>query len=143
MEQAKKGDTIKIHYTAKLDDGTVFDSSTDRKPVQITLGKGQVISGFEEAILGLSPGESRTTRIPPEKAFGVRRDNALRDIKREKLPDNLHPSIGSTLRIKSQRDKKSIWATVVDISDTTLKLDMNHPLAGKDLTFEIQLIEIL
>jgi peptidylprolyl isomerase len=143
MEQAKRGDTIKVHYTATLDDGRVFDSSTDRKPIQITLGKGQVIPGFEEAILGLSPGESKTTRISSDKAFGQRRNNATLDIKREKLPDSLNPSVGTTLRIRTARDNKMVWATVVDVSDSSIKLDMNHPLAGKDLTFEIQLVEIL
>ena len=142
MAQAKSGDTVQIHYTGKLDDGTVFDTSRSRHPLQFTLGKGQVIAGFEQAIVGMNTGESKTTKIPVEMAYGPRRDDMIITINRDQLPAGLDPQIGQRLEM-TQTDDQNILVTVTDASDSTLTLDANHPLAGKPLTFDIELISIV
>jgi len=142
MAQAKQGDTVQIHYTGRFDDGTVFDTSRSRHPLQFTLGKGQVIAGFEQAIVGMNTGESKTTRIPVELAYGHRRDDMITTINRDQLPAGLDPKIGQRLEM-TQADDQNILVTVTEATDSTLKLDANHPLAGKALTFDIELLGIV
>jgi peptidylprolyl isomerase len=142
MTQAKQGDTVQIHYTGKLDDGTVFDSSRERHPLRFTIGKGQVIAGFDRAVEGMNAGETRTTRVPVDLAYGQRRDDMIVTMNRSQLPPDLDPQVGQRLEI-TQADDKNILVTVTDVSDSTLTLDANHPLSGKDLTFEIELIAIV
>jgi len=142
MAQAKPGDTVQIHYTGKLDDGTVFDTSRSRHPLQFTLGKGQVIAGFEQAIVGMNTGESKTTRIPVEQAYGPRRNDRIITFERSHLPAGLAPKIGQRLEL-TQADNQNILVTVTDANDTTLTIDANHPLAGKALTFDIELLGIV
>jgi len=141
MSQAKNGDTVKVHYTGKLNDGTVFDTSTDREPLEFTIGNGQLIQDFEQAVIGMNPGESKTFQISSENAYGPHRDDMLIVVDRSQFPENLEPKIDQQLQIRNQNGESSV-ATVVDISGTSVTLDANHPLAGQDLTFEIQLTEI-
>ncbi|HID19321.1 MAG TPA: peptidylprolyl isomerase [Methanophagales archaeon] len=142
MAQAKIGDTIRVHYTGKFEDGMVFDTSTDGDPLEFTIGNGQVIPGFEEAVVGMSPGESKTTNIPVEKAYGPHREDQVQVVDRKKLPADLKPEIGQQLEGR-QPDGEIIVATVTDVTKSSVTLDANHPLAGKPLIFEIQLIEIV
>jgi len=142
MAQAKEGDTVKVHYTGKLDDGTVFDSSRSRVPVQFTVGKGQVIAGFEQAIIGMNTGESKTTKIPIELAYGSRRDDKIWTMNRSQLPPDVDPQVGQRLEI-TQMDDKTILVTVMNVTESTLTLDANHPLAGKELTFDFELVGIV
>lgn len=142
MAAAKSGDTVKVHYTGKLDDGTVFDSSADREPLEFKLGAGQIIPGFEEAVLGMNPGDSTTTKIPKEKAYGERKDENILTVERGRLPDDIKPEVGHMLTV-SQPDGSSFNVTVIDLNDKEVTLDGNHPLAGKDLTFDIELVEIV
>jgi peptidylprolyl isomerase len=141
MAQAKKGDTVKIHYTGKLGDEEVFDSSRDHEPLEFTLGDGKIISGFEDAVVGMVPGESKTVTISPEKAYGSHRKELVADVERSRVPDNLKLEVGKHVQIR-QPDGGVIQAKVTSMSDSMVTLDANHPLAGKELTFDIKLVEI-
>lgn len=142
MAQAKKGDTVKIHYTGKLEDGTVFDTSRSRHPLQFKLGNGQVIEGFEQAVTGMNVGETKTTTIPVEKAYGPRRDDMIVTLKRDQLPADVAPEVGQRLELTQENDQ-NILVTVTGVTDSMITLDANHPLAGKALTFELELVSIL
>jgi FKBP-type peptidyl-prolyl cis-trans isomerase 2 len=141
MVQAKPGDTVKIHYTGRLEDGTVFDSSSDREPLEFTINQGQVIPGFEEAVLGMTPGESKTEKIPMDQAYGPHREEMVLEVSREQIPPDLNPEVGQQLQIQ-QANGQSVPVFVTDVTDAQITLDANHPLAGEDLTFDIQLVEI-
>ena len=142
MAEAKQGDTVHVHYTGKLDDGTVFDSSIDREPLEFTLGQGQVIPGFEEAVEGMNPGESKTATIAAAQAYGTHREEMVVSVNRSELPPHLDLAVGQQLEIR-QPQGDSIVVRVSEVSESTVTLDANHPLAGEDLTFEIQLVEIV
>lgn len=142
MAQAKQGDTVKVHYTGKLEDGTVFDTSRSRHPLQFTIGKGQVIEGFEQAVAGMNVGESKTTTIPVEKAYGPRRDDMIVIINRSQLPGDVQPNVGQRLELTQENDQ-IILVTVTGSTDSTITLDANHPLAGKALTFDLELVGVL
>lgn len=142
MAQAKHGDTVKVHYTGKLKDGQVFDTSADRDPFEFTIGDEQVISGFEEAVVGMNPGESKTTQIPADQAYGPHNEEMMLEVNRDQLPEDLEPEVGDRLKIR-QSDGETFVVTVTDISASSLTLDANHPLAGQDLIFDIQLVEIV
>ena len=139
--QAKDGDTVKVHYTGTLEDGTVFDTSVEREPLEFTLGEGTLILGFEEAVKGMQVGQSITVTIPAEEAYGPYRDELVLVIERDQLPEELEPEVGQQLPMQ-QTNNGTIVVIVIDVSETTITVDANHHLAGKDLTFEIELIEI-
>jgi peptidylprolyl isomerase len=141
MAVAKKGDNVKVHYTGRLEDGTVFDTSAERGPYEFTIGQSKIVPGFAEAVIGMKPGQSKTVEIPAKKAYGLRRKDMIAVIERSKLPAQLNPEVGQRLRI-DQADGQKIPATVTEVSDSTVTLDANHPLAGKDLVFDIELLEI-
>ena len=142
MAQAKTGDTVKVHYTGKLDDGTVFDTSAAREPLQFTIGEGQIIPDFEQAIVGMNLGESKTIQIPSENAYGPHQKEMVMVVDRKEFPDDLKPEVDQRLQVR-QPDGQSFAVTVTDVSESKVTLDGNHPLAGKDLTFDIQLAEIV
>lgn len=142
MAQAKQGDTVQVHYTGKLEDGTVFDTSRDRRPLQFTIGKGQVIEGVEEAVNGMNIGESKTATIPVEKAYGPRRDDMIVTVNRGQLPHDVKPDVGQRLEITQENDQ-IILVTVTDATESSITLDANHPLSGKALTFDLELVGIL
>ena len=142
MQQVKQGDTLQVNYTGKLQDGTIFDTSLDRHPLQFTLGKGQLIAGFEKAVLGMAAGDKKTVVIPVVEAYGPRQESAVVEVERKYLPLNVDAQIGQRLEITQENDEV-VLVTVTGKTDTTLTLDANHPLAGKDLTFDIELVSIL
>ena len=142
MSKAKNGDTIKVHYTGKLGDGTVFDSSEGRDPLQFTLGENQVIPGFEEAIVGMETGETKSFDIPADQAYGERCDGMVMKIDRSQFPEDMNPEIGQQLRL-GQQSGETLIVKVIDVSETSVTIDGNHPLAGEDLTFEVELSEIV
>ncbi len=142
MLQAKYGDTVGVHYTGKLEDGTIFDTSVNRAPLQLTIGKGQVIPGFEHALVGMSVGESKTAKIPADNAYGPHRKEMTQIIGRDQFPKHLKPEVGQQLQ-DHQPDGRVIKVVVADVSESSVTLEANHPLAGKDLTFDIRLVEIL
>ena len=139
--QAKDGDTVQVHYTLKLEDGTVFDTSIGGDPLQFTIGDGQLIPGFEQAVVGMSPGESKTVEIPADEAYGPYLEEMVLVVDRDQLPDDLQPEVGQQLQLQ-QEDGQIVILTVIDISESSVTLDANLPLAGKDLTFDIELVEI-
>ena len=144
MPKVKEGDTVKVHYTGKLtEDGTVFDSSREREPLEFTLGNGQLIPGFEEAVVGMEEGDSTTVELNSEDAYGERRDDLELEVSKSDLPDNIDPQVGMQLQMQQQEDGQAIPVQITAVEDDFVKLDANHPLAGKDLTFDIELIELV
>ena len=142
MAQAKTGDTVKVHYTGKLDDGTVFDTSADREPLQFTIGEGQLIPDFEQAVVGMNPGETKTIQIPSDKAYGPHHEEMVMVVDRNEFPEDLEPRVDQRLQVRKS-DDQVFAVTVTAVSESKVTLDGNHPLAGKDLTFDIQLTEIV
>jgi len=142
MTQAKSGDTVRVHYTGKLDDGSVFDSSDGRDPLEFTLGEQRVIPGFESAVAGMNVGDTVTTRIEPDNAYGERRPDLMLQVDRGQFPDDVTPEIGMQLAIQ-QPSGEAVPVTITEIEDDTITLDANHQLAGEALTFEIELVEIV
>lgn len=140
MAQAKDGDTIKVHYTGKLEDGTVFDSSRERDPLEFTLGGGQVIPGFENGIIGMAVGEAKTITIPPDEGYGQRHPGWPRSVKKEQLPSGFTPTVGNFLQVQ-QPDGSNIQVVIAHIGDDEVTLD-NHPLAGQSLFFHVELMAI-
>lgn len=140
--RAAQGDTVRVHYTGKLDDGTVFDSSRDGEPLEFTLGTGQVIPGFESAVLGLAVGESRSARLSPEDAYGERDDDMMLEVGRDMLPAGLDPKVGEMLTMQ-EPGGNVVQVVVAEVGPEAIVLDANHPLAGKPLTFELELVEIV
>jgi peptidylprolyl isomerase len=141
VNQAKMGDTVKVHYEAKLSDGQVFDTSAKRGPLEFTLGKGQVIPGLEQAIVGMQPGETKTTFVTADKAFGAHLEEKVVELDRKEMPGNLEVEVGQQLQ-GHQADGTPYFVTVKGVSESSVRIDANHPLAGQDLTFDIKLVEI-
>jgi peptidylprolyl isomerase len=139
---AKSGDTVKVDYTGKLADGTVFDTSVGKQPLEFTIGSGQVIPGFDKAVTGMKVGETKTVTIPVDEAYGQRRDDLIYVVDRSRLPQDTEPQVGQQLRATGA-DGSSVIMTIIEVDETTVTLDANPPLAGKDLTFEIKLLEIV
>jgi peptidylprolyl isomerase len=139
--RAKNGDTVQVHYTGTLADGTTFDSSAGRDPLEFVLGSGQTIPGFEKAVLGMKAGEKKTVTIPANEAYGPPNPQMILEISRTNLPAGMTPQVGQQMRSTST-EGRTIVATIIKVSENTVTLDANHPLAGKDLTFEIALVKI-
>lgn len=142
MTAAKTGDQVSVHYKGMLEDGEIFDSSEGRAPLNFTLGQSEVISGFDTAVQGMSPGETRTIRVASENAYGPHRNELVHTVERSAIPEDLDLEVGQILRVRDS-DGRPAQLTVTDVDDEHVTLDGNHPLAGKDLTFEIQLVSII
>jgi peptidylprolyl isomerase len=140
--RAKKGDLVKVHYKGSLKDGYVFDSSYEKEPLEVKLGIGSVIQGFEEAIIGLKKGQKKNVKIPQEKAYGPYRTDNLVEIDKSEIPENITLEVGMKLQLKSPKGEMTN-VLVKEMKDNRITLDANHPLAGKELTFEIELVEII
>lgn len=139
--KAKKNDNVKVHYTGKLTTGEVFDSSQGRAPLEFTLGGGQMIKGFDEAVDGMELNEQKTVTIPSAEAYGEKRDELIQEISRDQLPEDMQPEIGQKLMATNDLGHQT-QVSVTDVSDSAITIDANHELAGKDLVFEIELVEI-
>ena len=139
---AAQGDTVKVHYTGKLDDGYMFDSSHDHdEPMEFTIGRRALVVGFEQAIIGMEPGETKTVRIPPDQAYGPHNPEKVIEVSRSEMPEGLG-EIGERVQ-GSTPSGQEIEFTIVGVTESEVTLDGNHPLAGKDLTFELELVEIV
>jgi peptidylprolyl isomerase len=142
MTQAKSGDTVKIQYTGRLDDNSVFETSVDRDPIKLTIGRGRTIPALEQAIVGMETGESKNVEISAEQAYGAYHEELVHSVSRKVLPADMEPEIGQRLNATSV-DGRKFSVTIRDISEKTVMMDANHPLAGKDLIFDIELVAIL
>ncbi|MHB9029873.1 MAG: FKBP-type peptidyl-prolyl cis-trans isomerase [Candidatus Latescibacterota bacterium] len=142
MAQAKDGDTVKVHYTGRLADGAEFDSSQGGEPLEFTIGEGQVIPGFEDAVRGMEPGEKKTITIKSEDAYGPHRDELTTQVDRGQFPSGADPEVGQQYETVSKDSGQSFIMTVTAVRENQVTLDANHPLAGEDLTFDLELVEI-
>jgi len=141
MSVAKKGDKVKVHYTGKLKDDTVFDSSREREPLEFTVGSGQMIKGFDLAVEGMKVGENKQVEIPSAEAYGERSPEAMIEVEKTQLPPNMEPEKGMQLEATSQDGRRQVLI-IEEVKETTVVLDANHPLAGKELIFDIELVEV-
>jgi peptidylprolyl isomerase len=141
MTQAKNGDTVKIHYTGRLEDGSEFDSSSGKDPLKFSIGSGQVIPGFDEAVTGMKVGEKKTAEIPCDKAYGDRDPSMVMMVDRKHVPPEINPEVGQRMEMGGPNGELVI-VNVIDVNDENVTLDANPPLAGEDLTFDIELVEI-
>ncbi|MFO7980424.1 MAG: peptidylprolyl isomerase [Candidatus Aminicenantes bacterium] len=141
-EKVKKGDKVKLHYTGRLEDGKVFDSSKDREPIQFEAGAGEIIKGLDEAIIGMEPGEKKDISVASDNAYGNYDKKLLIDIPKDKLPEDVKPEKGAILNLVDKQGR-SIPSKVTEIKENSIQVDANHPLAGKDLDFEIEVVEIV
>ncbi len=141
MSAALEGSTIKVHYTGRLEDGTVFDSSEGREPLEVTLGTKSVIPGFEKGLMGLKAKEKKSITIPADEGYGQRRDEMLMEVTKADFPDDITPELGLELQMQMD-DGQDIPMKVIEIEDQKVTLDANHPLAGKTLIFEVEVLEV-
>ena len=141
MTQVKTGDTVRIHYTGTLEDGSTFDSSDGRDPLEFTVGSGQIIPGLDKAMTGMSVGEKKTVEVPADEAYGQPDPNALQAVPRGEIPADIPLDLGTQLQVQTPQGQV-LPVTVVEVTEEQVTLDANHPLAGKDLTFAIELVEI-
>lgn len=141
MPQAQQGDTVTVHYEGRLNDGTVFDSSHGRDPLEFTIGAGDVIPGFEAMVVGMEPGEERTETIVSGEAYGPYLDEMVQEIERFNLPGDIELEVGKQLQVQRPGEPPFVL-TIRELSEDTVTLDANHPLAGEDLTFRIELVAI-
>lgn len=143
MSKAEKGKTVKVHYTGTLNDEnkTLFDSSREREPLEFTLGAGQMIQGFDNAVEGMKVGESKKVEVPMDEAYGPRKDEAIISVSKTQLPEGMEPQVGMQLEATQQDGRKQLLV-VADVKEEEVVLDANHPLAGKDLIFDIELVDV-
>lgn len=142
MSSANTGDTVKVHYTGTLDDGTVFDSSKDGSPLEFTIGKGQILKGFEQGVIGMAVGESANVHIPADEGYGPRREELVAKVPMEQIPPDLTPEIGMKLQAQTS-DGHPMIITVTEIGEDEITIDGNHELADSNLNFDIELVEIV
>ncbi|MFB0527236.1 MAG: peptidylprolyl isomerase [bacterium] len=140
-EVIKKGDKVKVQYTGTLQDGTIFDKSKEEKPLEFTVGSGQIIPGFDKAVEGMKLNEEKKVTLKPEDAYGKNDETAIREFPKSYLPGNFKPEKGMVLRLQDQTGR-AIPGTITDITENSITIDLNHPLAGKDLTFNIKVVGI-
>ncbi len=141
MPQVKNGDTIKIHYKGRLDDGTVFDSSEGRSPLEFTVGSGTVIPGFDTGVMNMNVGDKKTIHIPAEEAYGPKQEHLIMEFPKDQFPPDLQPEVGMQLTMSSEGGR-TFPVEIVEVRDDSVLLDANHQLAGKDLIFDLELMEI-
>ena len=141
MTQAQTGQTVKVHYTGTLDDGTQFDSSVGSEPLQVTLGNGEVIPGFEKGIEGMRVGEKKQVHIPSDEAYGESHETLIQEIGRDQMPPDIEPEVGQQFQVEGPSGPMIL--TVTDVSDDAVTMDGNHPMAGKNLNFELELVDIV
>lgn len=141
MPQAKKGDNVKVHYHGKLTDGTTFDSSEGREPLAFELGSGQVIPGFDNGVTGLEIGEKKTITIPVEEAYGPQQEELVFEFPKAQFPPEMNPEVGMALNMRNDQEQV-IPVVIIEVKEDSVVLDANHPLAGKDLIFDLELVDI-
>jgi peptidylprolyl isomerase/FKBP-type peptidyl-prolyl cis-trans isomerase SlpA len=141
VAQANEGDEVQVHYTGKLEDGTIFDSSEDGEPLSFTIGENRVIPGFEEAVTGMEPGDSRTTEVEPEQAYGEHREDMVMEMDRDQIPGEVDPEVGQQLQLRLENGQ-TVPVLITALGEDTVTIDANHPLAGRKLIFEIEVVDV-
>jgi FKBP-type peptidyl-prolyl cis-trans isomerase 2 len=141
MQQVKKGDTVKVHYHGKLTDGSTFDSSEGREPLEFEVGGGMVIPGFDNGVTGMAVGEKKTVTIPADEAYGQKHEEMIMEFPKERFPADMNPEVGMQLNM-SNGSGQNFPVVIIEVKDEVVILDANHPLAGEDLTFDLELVEI-
>lgn len=141
MSTAKEGDTVKVHYTGKLDNGEVFDTSREKEPFEFKIGDQAVIPGFEKGVVGMGVGDRKTIEISPEDAYGAKKEELVVEVQKSELPEEITPTVGQRLQIR-QQEGNPIVVTITDMDEDNITLDANHPLAGYTLFFDVEMIEI-
>jgi FKBP-type peptidyl-prolyl cis-trans isomerase 2 len=141
MQQVKKGDTVKVHYHGKLNDGSTFDSSAGREPLEFEVGGGMVIPGFDDGVTGMTVGEKKTITIPADQAYGPKQEEMIMEFPRDRFPADMVPEVGMQLNM-SNGSGQNFPVLIVEVKEESVMLDANHPLAGEDLTFDLELVEI-
>jgi peptidylprolyl isomerase len=139
-ETIKAGDTISVNYTGRFEDGEVFDSSEGREPLKFTVGEGQLIAGFDKAVVGLKAGDKTTVTIAPEEGYGEHRPEMIIEVPKERVPENMEVAVGQRLHLRDP-EGRPVPAEVIEITETAIRLDANHPMAGKTLTFDIEVVQ--
>ena len=142
MSQAALGNTVKVHYTGTLDDGSQFDSSRGREPLTVIIGKGELIPGFEQALLGMAEGESKSVTIASNDAYGPHRAELVQEIARAQIPPEMELEVGGAVVVRGP-DDQPMRLLIRELNEDSVTLDANHPLAGEDLTFELELVQIV
>ncbi|GEO08613.1 FKBP-type peptidyl-prolyl cis-trans isomerase [Segetibacter aerophilus] len=141
MEQVKNGDTVRVHYHGKLNDGTTFDSSEGREPLEFEVGSGNVIAGFDSGVTGMQVGEKKTINIPVDEAYGQKQDDLLMEFPLDRFPADMQPEVGMQLNM-SNGAGQNFPVVIREVREDSVVLDANHPLAGEELTFDLELVEI-
>jgi len=141
VAEAKEGDEVQVHYTGKLEDGTVFDTSEDGEPLSFTVGEERVIPGFEEAVTGMEPGESKTTEVDPEQAYGEHREDMVMEMEKDQIPNEVDPEVGQQLQLRLENGQ-TVPVLITALGEDTVTIDANHPLAGRKLIFEIEVVDV-
>jgi len=141
MQEAKTGNQVKVHYHGRLQDGTTFDSSEGRSPLEFEVGAGQVIKGFEDGVLGMKEGDKKTIHIPVDEAYGEKSEDMIIEYPKDQFPPDMKPEVGMQLNLRGQ-DGRNFPVVISDVKSDIVVLDGNHPLAGKDLIFDIEMVEI-
>ena len=142
MQQVKNGDKVKVHYHGRFTDGTTFDSSEGREPLEFTVGEGNVIKGFDEGVMGMSIGDKKTVSIQAGDAYGDKNEDMLVEFPKEQFPPDMNPEVGMQLNM-TNGNGQVILVTIVEVKEDSVILDANHPLAGRDLVFDIELVSIV
>ena len=142
MTDVKAGDTVRIHYTGTLNDGSTFDSSAGREPLEFVVGSGQIIPGLDSALPGMKVGDTKVVEVPADQAYGAHNPEGVQAIPRDQFPDNIPLDPGTQLQVQTA-DGRALPVTITEVSEDAVVLDANHALAGKDLTFDIELVEII
>lgn len=141
MAQARTGNHVRVNFTGKLDDGTIFATSINDEPIEFTMGDNEVLPAIEDAVEGMEPGETKSIRIAAEDAFGLRREDLVQEIPKASLPQDMDVEVGQQLWV-DEMDEEPITVSVVDVSDATVTIDANHPLAGEDLIFDLEVVGV-
>ncbi len=141
MQQVKKGDTVKVHYHGKLTNGTTFDSSAGREPLEFEVGSGMVIPGFDEGVTGMTIGDKKTIHIPADQAYGQKEEHMIMEFPRDRFPEDMVPEVGMQLNM-SNGSGQNFPVVITEVRETVVVLDANHPLAGEDLIFDLELVAI-
>ena len=141
MSPAVDGNTVKVHYTGKLEDGSVFDSSEGRDPLEVKLGTNAIIPGFEKGLMGMEVGDKKTITIPSEEGYGPRRDELIMELNKSDFPENITPEVGLQLQMQRE-DGQNLPVTIIEIQEEKITLDANFPLAGKTLIFDVEMMEV-